>query len=301
MANILGVITAIVLALAAFVAMKNKERYQAEIDNRKAEEEKLRKTERRLDIATKDKDKTIGERKAVEEEIVVATREKETLERTNSDLKSQSEAKGAKISENTAQLDEIRDKTAKFGDIKDLASKMKVTNDEINALKVSIDESQSKLNNLTAQTKATEESSDALQDKLTLLTSGRSLPTLRTTIRSIYPAWGFVTLGAGNNAGVVTNSTLNVVRDGQTIAKLVVTAVESTRASANIVPDSLAPDTTLMVGDRVAAPEPSAPKPEAPVPAPAPTPAPEKSASPDDPFAAPASPAAPASSDPFGN
>jgi len=46
---------------------------------------------------------------------------------------------------------------------------------------------------------------------------------------------------------------LDVVRDGATIAKLLVTSVESTSASASIIPDSIAQDITLMVGDRVVA------------------------------------------------
>ena len=44
-----------------------------------------------------------------------------------------------------------------------------------------------------------------------------------------------------------------MIRDGETIAKLLVTAVESRSASASIIPDSLAEDVTLMVGDRVVA------------------------------------------------
>lgn len=69
-----------------------------------------------------------------------------------------------------------------------------------------------------------------------------------------------MTLASGNNAGVVANSTLEVVRDDQTIAKLLVTAVESTTSSASIVPDSIAADVTLMVGDRVVAAAAPAPK-----------------------------------------
>jgi hypothetical protein len=86
---------------------------------------------------------------------------------------------------------------------------------------------------------------------LDILASGESLPSLKTSIRSIYPTWGFVTLNAGNNAGVTATSTLDVVRDGATIAKLLVTSVESRSASASIIPDSIAQDVTLMVGDRV--------------------------------------------------
>jgi hypothetical protein len=91
------------------------------------------------------------------------------------------------------------------------------------------------------------------QTKSDNFSSGQSLATLKTRIRTIYPSWGFVTLASGNNAGVVTNSTLNVVRDGGTIAKLLVTAVEMSTSSASIVPDSMGEEVTLMIGDRVEA------------------------------------------------
>ena len=49
----------------------------------------------------------------------------------------------------------------------------------------------------------------------------------------------------------MTNSILDVVRNGSVVAKLMVTAVESGSSSASIIPDSLGEDVTLMVGDRV--------------------------------------------------
>jgi hypothetical protein len=72
-----------------------------------------------------------------------------------------------------------------------------------------------------------------------------------TRISQIFPAYGFVTLPVGNSSGVVSGSPLNVVRDGAVVAKLRVSSVEAGRAAAEIVPDSLAEGTTLMVGDRV--------------------------------------------------
>jgi hypothetical protein len=105
----------------------------------------------------------------------------------------------------------------------------------------------------------------------------------KTRINSIYPNWGFVTLGAGSTAGVVSGSSLEVVRGGSPIAKLLVTAVESNTASASIVPDSLAQDTVLMVGDEVVAAHKPAAQPAketkpAPLPADAPAPATEPAA-----------------------
>ena len=110
---------------------------------------------------------------------------------------------------------------------------------------------EAKLSDLNAQNSASGAQVGVAKTKFENFTSGQSLASLQTRIRSIYPNWGFVTLASGNNAGVVANSTLNVVRDGEVIAKLLVTAVESSTASASIVPDSLASDVTLAVGDRV--------------------------------------------------
>jgi hypothetical protein len=50
---------------------------------------------------------------------------------------------------------------------------------------------------------------------------------------------------------VISGSTLEVQRDGATIAKLRVRSVEAGRAAAEIIPDSVAQDVTLMVGDKV--------------------------------------------------
>jgi hypothetical protein len=128
---------------------------------------------------------------------------------------------------------------------------MRATNSELEELTQSITASEANLANLTAQNVATTTQISNVKSNFESFSNGQSLPSLKTRIRSIYPNWGFVTLASGNNAGVVANSTLNVVRDGETIAKLLVTAVESRSSSASIVPDSLAPDVTLMVGDQV--------------------------------------------------
>ena len=76
---------------------------------------------------------------------------------------------------------------------------------------------------------------------------------MKTRISSIYRNWGFVILAAGDRQGVVTGSTLDVMRGGEVVAKLKVTAVEAGRASADIVLDSVAAQVTLRTGDTVVA------------------------------------------------
>ena len=263
MANVFGILTAIVLALAAFIATKNKAAYETEISQTKEQHELLTKSQARLKAAKAVLAQLPIDRAAVDEEVVKLTETEAAQQKSNDVLTKESETKTAKVAASKAQLDDIREKTQKTGDIKELAAKMNAMNAELERLTQEISGTEAKLANLTAENTSTEGQIKTSKDKFDKYSKGESLPTLKTHIRSIYPNWGFVTLAAGNNAGVVTNSTLDVVRDGEPIAKLLVTAVESGTASASIVPDSLASDVTLMVGDRVVPGQKAAAKPAA--------------------------------------
>ena len=251
MANVFGILTMIVLLLAGFVAYKNKAAYETEIANTATEKSKLAASQQRLKTAQDTLADTIAKREGVDAENVKLTADEAAQKKTNEDLNEQIKTKTAKTNSNKEQLDTIRDKTAKIGDLKELASKMRATNAELEELAQNITATEAKLANLTSQNEQTQGQIDGMKKMFETISSGNSLPTLNTRIRSIYPSWGFVTLAAGNGSGVVTNSTLDVVRDGATIAKLLVTAVERNSASASIVPDSIAQDVTLMVGDKV--------------------------------------------------
>jgi cell division protein FtsB len=251
MANVFGILTAIVLALAGFIAFKNQKAYDLEISNNTSEKQKLEASQNRLKVAQENLAATIAERTGVDAEIVTLSEEEAALTKTNADLKSQIEVKTRKAASNKQQLDDIREKTAKVGDLPQLASKMKATKAELEELSQTITATEANLADLTAQNTSTEGRISGLKQEFEIIGRGESLPIVNTRIRSIYPTWGFVTLAAGNDGGVVTNSTLDVVRDGTTIGKLLVTAVERGSASASIVPDSLAPDVTLSTGDRV--------------------------------------------------
>ncbi len=253
MANILGIFTAIILAVAAFVAMKNKAHLEEEISNKNTEEASLAQSQVRLKAAQEVLKALPIERAGIDEQFAAKSEEEAKLQESNAKLKSDNETKVATIDSNKTKLDEIREKTAKVGDISQLADKMKAMRVEREELTQSIETNNASLANLTAQNTATQADADKRNSDLKILSNGDSLPALKTSIRSIYPTWGFVTLNDGNNAGVNANSTLDVVRDGETIARLLVTAVESRSASASIVPDSIAQDVTLMVGDRVVA------------------------------------------------
>lgn len=253
MANLFGILTAIVLALAALVAFKNKDAYEGKVTETQTEKDLLTKVQARLKTAQGVLKALPEERAGVDAEAATLATAEAAQKKSNDEIKAEVDATTAKIATNKEKLDGIREKTSKMGDLKELSSKMRATSGELEELTQSITAAEAKLANLTAQNSATDTQINDGKRRIEDYNSGQSFPSLKTRIRSIYPNWGFVTLASGNNAGVVTNSTLNVVRQGETIAKLLVTAVESGSASASIVPDSLASDVTLMVGDQVVA------------------------------------------------
>lgn len=251
MANILGIFTAIILAVAAFVAVKNKARLENEIVNRDSEFKSLSTSQDRLKAAQEVLKQLPTDRAETDAQAVTKTGEETQTREANDGLKSDIESKTVKISSNKQQLDGIREKTSEIGNIRDLADKMKTMRVELEELDQSITDDEATLANLTAQNTSAQSEEKTRKDELDTFSKGESLPSLNTRIRNIYPAWGFVTLADGNNGGVIANSTLAVVRDGETVALLLVTAVESRSATASIIPESIGEDVTLMVGDRV--------------------------------------------------
>jgi hypothetical protein len=268
MANVFGILTAIVLLLATFAAYRNKDAYANEIAHRKTEEQKLANSRERLQTAKDNLAATQKERAETEAQVAQLKTQEADQKKANDGLKEDIETKTKTVAANKLKLDEIRTKTAPIGEIKELAKKVKTMRTEMEETTQSIATNEAKLANLTSENTRVEGVIEVLRSQEGMVARRESYFT-KTQINSIYPNWGFVTLAAGNTSGLVTGSTLEVVRNGATVAKLLVTAVESNTASASIIPDSVAQDVVLMVGDQVQpshkpAPAPAAAKPAKP-------------------------------------
>ncbi len=131
--------------------------------------------------------------------------------------------------------------------------------------------------------------------------TGTMAPSFRSRVTAVNPDWGFVTIGAGNNAAMVRQAKLDVLRGGSVVGKLVVTHVSPNSSSAEIIPGSVAPGDSILPGDQVKTGAASLPSNIRSAPATAPatpaTPAattPKDADAPVDPFAPPASTDAPA-------
>lgn len=249
--NILGSISIAALLGSAYVAYQNQERYIVEIDKTKVAQEELAKGRKRLTDERDLRDKTKRERLVIEEDNRNLTKDKNQKEDKNREWRDKIAVATKKRDENKTKLDEVREKTAKVGDLNQLASKMNALKAEIEELDQNTTSANAKLANLNQQNTTTDGNITSMRTKFDIISRNQSLPDMKTKIRSIFPEWGFVTLASGNMQGVVTGSTLDVVRGESVVAKLLVTAVERNSSTATIIPDSLAKDVTLMVGDQV--------------------------------------------------
>lgn len=249
MANIFAILTAVLLAASAFLAFKNKEAYNNEIAERKTAESRLATTQDKLADLQKKRDTAIADKKETMEATVSLREQEDQQSSTNAGVKSEIATKRTQSEEQAAEIAEIREKTADAGEIKELAGKIKRLQEEITGLEDEKISKESERTNLLALRSSTQSTVSAFTEETRKISSKRSYGNAR--ISSIFGPWGFVTLSAGATGGIVSGSTLNVMRGGEPIAELRVRSVETNRASADVVPNSLAEDVTLMVGDQV--------------------------------------------------
>ena len=254
MANIFGILTTVVLIIALFVASKNKTRYEDEILNVTAEKKRLEISQERLATAQgrlSDLNEEIPVVRARADELAAQAEEQRTA---NARVESEVQTKTNQVGNRRNQVSQLQETIASFGDYNRMAQTLRGLQAEIDELE-DVDDGipariahVDRLNSEATQIEADNTTATSLLDGYE---RGESRQGLTTRIRSIYPTWGFVTLASGGIAGVAGDSTMNVIRDGQVVARLQVSAVEPNSSTATIIPGSLSDEVTLSIGDTV--------------------------------------------------
>jgi hypothetical protein len=250
MANVFAILSAIALAAACFLAVKNRGAYEHEIEERKTQETRLTRVTGEYTDRVAQYDATYAERVATEKENQGLTSNQTDETRKNNGLESEKTAKTSETEANAKKIADIEEQLKEIGTIPELIDNIKKLKESLEGLTLDIASSEAKQTDLTAEKGRTEGVIANYGQKNQNFATKHSF-FASTRVSAIYPAYGFVTLPIGNTSGVISGSTLEVQRDGATIARLRVTSVEAGRAAAEIIPDSVAADTTLMVGDRV--------------------------------------------------
>lgn len=264
MANIFAILTALVLVISGFLAYANmgredeeKRGYKGWITMRQHEERDLKTNEDRL-AAVRD------ELATTEGELADYNGQNETLQKEvdeqlakNKTLGDEADAKKAIADSKEADVKDKEENFVPIEDVEEVIANLKRTQASLASLALSIDEKEASTADLESQRKATEATIENLREKISWRVNGKSDPNLRTRVRSVYSGLGFVTLAGGDDLGIVKDSQLSVVRDGEAIAKLIVTTVELTTSAADIDPESLAAGVVVRAGDTVVAEQPN--------------------------------------------
>lgn len=260
MANIFAILTGLVLAVSAFLAYANwgdeteaGKGYKGWIKKRTDEQASLdrnQKTHAGLVETLHDTESELADYNGKNETLQV---EVDAQLAKNSDLQSKLEAKKASVEAKSAEVKQKEEAFLDVGEVEEVIAKLKRTQEQLAELGASIGEKTAERAGLESEKRDTETTIAGLKGQLTLRVSGKSDPGLRTSVRSVFRGLGFVTLSAGDNRGVVKESFLDVIRDGEVIGKLQVTTVEATTAAADIVPDSMPPGGSIVAGDIVVA------------------------------------------------
>lgn len=253
MATTFSVLTLLILLATAFISFKNNERIEHEIEQKNVSLKNLKINQDELALRQGILDGLLKEIPEIEAETALLLEEDAKLREINAKLKSDVETKTRKITSSEREYEETKNTLLLVGEPTELVDKatgMKVKSQELDEL---IKNKEANLANLNAENTSAADLASRLKENLDIIGRGESLPTMKTRIRHIYPNWGFVTLVNGYQSGVTGGSSLDIIRDGAVIGKLLVSTVERSSASASIVPDSIADDITLRVGDQVVA------------------------------------------------
>ena len=251
MVNTLGILTAIVLAFSAFVALKNKELFEnAVIETARQAKNKETNTENYDGLVTEIKgfedtrDKAEASRDGLRAEVKKQTE-------ANGAVESQIKTKEAELVSTKAEVADAQGKLKELGDLEELAPKIERLQASIAELKEQVATLNAEIERLSGEKSSTSQVLVAAKTKQSQITSGQSFPTMKTTIRSIDRRLGIVTLAAGIRSGVIGGSRVAVIRAGEKIAELNVKAVSANLATADVVQSSLQEGVDIAPGDIV--------------------------------------------------
>lgn len=253
MVNTFGILTALVLAFSAFVAYKNKTNIETQNTVIKTEERNKKRN-------TTDLKNLLADIKILDSDTAVANekRDKDAAARDEQlEMLAKVQKEAADVEEQTkdaiASAEEKERNVEGLGPIRTLEPILRQLTVSLAEAKDEKQILEAKVSNLrNSRADATEVASKAKQ-KLKFINSGQSLATLKTSVRTVSRRLGFVTLNGGMNDGVIGGSTVVAMRNGEEVAKLKVTAVSLSTATADVIQSTLKEGMSVSVGDTIVA------------------------------------------------
>ena len=182
---------------------------------------------------------------ALTNDINALTKQKDELEAKNQELAAANEAKKTDLQAQQTALAELQSKSKDMESIQAIADKIKGLEEESKQLEVVKQAEQGKHDAIVAETEQLVVNK-ADQD------AHLSPPNLKTRVSQVINDFNVVVIdGGAADLGVVPGSKLAVMRDGNKIAELDVSAVESRVSTATILPSTVTAGERVEAGDVV--------------------------------------------------
>ena len=251
MANAFGIITALVLAAAAFFGFKNKAALADQSETLASEVRKLELNKKTFDERKEELSGLEEDTQSANEENADLTEKLEAQLAKNKALDADIADKKSAVESKKAAVDSGQEKLAKFGNLDELKGKLEKLGTDLATLKGELLLKDNEIATRESLNASISTENSAMEDVLSRYTRKESLPGLNSSVSRVVSDLGFVILTGGDNAGIIRDSVLDVRRGGSTIGKVKVTATEPSTAAASIIPDSFQDGTRIRVGDKV--------------------------------------------------
>ncbi|HEX2751451.1 MAG TPA: hypothetical protein VHM91_25800 [Verrucomicrobiales bacterium] len=158
------------------------------------------------------------------------------------------------------ELADLENKLKDLGGLARLVAELK----ELEAKKATLDSGIQNSKDAIAATIAHREATDKviaqLKNRDLFQKTGTVVESFRTYVSAVNPELGFVILAHGDNSNVTKGAKFDIIRGDKLIAKIVVTHLEPTKSTAEIVTGSLAAGESILPGDRAVVNVASTPK-----------------------------------------
>lgn len=251
MANTFGILTALVLAFSAFVAYKNKQEFELQKDETAIKQRNFETLSGKYGDLVADVTDLDQKTKDANESRDGLQAQLDEQNNINDDLDKTIAQKQSDLDQVTGSVANAEDKLKELGRLDELAPRIERLNAEIADLQDEVTTLNTEIDRLKGEKSRTNEALASAKTKQTNINAGRSLSSMETKIASIDRRLGFVTLADGIDAGVVGNSKVAVIRNGEKIGELSVTAVSANAATADILHSTIKEGMDVAIGDKV--------------------------------------------------
>jgi predicted nucleic acid-binding Zn-ribbon protein len=214
-------------------------------------EENVEKGKKNLEKRETETDGVKGDLVTAEEELKGYQAESQTLSTQIDAKETELEEVESSKSDVTAELDMLKEEIADIGQLETIAEELSVLEAEnvklasnLSGLTNALESSNTQANNLQG-------SIDQISESIKMQSEGKVPEGFASSISQVYPEWGFVVVGAGNQQRAAEDAILSVRRGGVEIGKIQITELFQNRSVADVVRGSLANGVSIQAGDRV--------------------------------------------------